>query len=102
MKFYASWVDYYVDHTAYSSAYDHEEVSKIQREEKAESEDAVYALADALTKNTVDLLDPTVQTNALLSQILKVANAILNATNTPNGTTIPDSLSGMALGLTSM
>lgn len=102
LKFYASWVDYYVDHTAYSSAYDHEEVSKIQREEKAESEDAVYALADALTKNTVDLLDPTVQTNALLSQILKVANAILNATNTPNGTTIPDSLSGMALGLTSM
>lgn len=102
LKFYASWVDYYVDHTAYSSAYDHETVSKIQREEKAESEDAVYALADALTKNTVDLLDPTVQTNALLSQILKVANAILNATNTPNGTTIPDSLSGMALGLTSM
>lgn len=99
-EFYASWVDYYVNHTAYSAAYDHKTVSEIQRAEKAQSEDAVYALADALTQNSVDLLDPTVQQNALLAQILKVTNAILNATNTPGSTTIPDSLFSMATGAT--
>lgn len=99
-EFYASWVDYYVNHTAYSAAYDHKTVSEIQRAEKAQSEDAVYALADALTQNSVDLLDPTVQQNALLAQILKVTNAILNATNTPGSTAIPDSLFSMATGAT--
>lgn len=101
-EFYNNWIDYYVNHTAYSNAYDHSTVSAIQREEKAQSEDAVYALADALTQNSVDLLDPTVQQNALLAQILKVTNAILNATNTPSGGALPDSLSAMALGMTAI
>lgn len=101
-EFYNSWVDYFIKHKQYSAAYDHSSVSKIQQAEKGKSQDAVYALAEALTKNTVDLLDPTVQTNAILSQILLVVNAIMQQNNKATekaGSSLPDTLSGLALGL---
>ena len=99
-EFYDAWVDYFVKHTAYSAAYDHTEVSKVQNEEKGKSQDAIYALAEALTKNSVDLLDPTIQTNALLSQILIVVNAIMQQNNeTSTGTSLPDTLSALAMGI---
>ena len=99
-EFYDAWVDYFVKHTAYSAAYNHSDVTKIQSAERSGSEDAVYALAEALTKNTVDLLDPTVQTNAILSQILIVVNAIMQQNNkTGTGLSLPDTLSGLALGI---
>lgn len=98
--FYDAWVDYFVKHTAYSAAYDHTDVTRVQLAERSGSEDAVYALAEALTKNTVDLLDPTIQTNALLSQILIVVNAIMQQNNqTGAGLSLPDTLSGLALGI---
>lgn len=99
-QFYDAWVDYFVKHTAYSAAYDHTEVSKVQKAEQGKSQDAVYALAEALTKNSVDLLDPTIQTNALLSQILIVVNAIMQQNNkVESGTSLPDTLSALAMGL---
>lgn len=99
-QFYDAWVDYFVKHTAYSAAYDHTEVAKVQSEEKGKSQDAVYALAEALTKNSVDLLDPTIQTNALLSQILIVVNAIMQQNNKAgSGTSLPDALEALATGL---
>lgn len=99
-EFYDAWVDYFVKHTAYSAAYNHSDVTKIQIAERSGSEDAVYALAEALTKNAVDLLDPTIQTNALLSQILIVVNAIMQQNNkTGAGLSLPDTLSGLALGI---
>ena len=99
-EFYDAWVDYFVKHTAYSAAYNHSDVTKIQIAERTGSEDAVYALAEALTKNTVDLLDPTIQTNAILSQILIVVNAIMQQNNkTGAGLSLPDTLSGLALGI---
>ena len=99
-EFYDSWVDYFVKHTAYSAAYNHSDVTKVQLAERSGSQDAVYALAEALTKNTVDLLDPTVQTNAILSQILIVVNAIMQQNNkTGSGLSLPDTLSGLALGI---
>lgn len=102
-EWYTNWVDYWIKHKQYSSAYDHSEVLAVQLKEKSKSEDAVYALAEALTKNTVDLLDPTVQTNAILSQILIVVNAIMNQNNklTENsGSSLTDTLSALAMGLT--
>lgn len=99
-QFYDAWVDYFVKHTAYSASYDHTEVSKVQSQEKGKSQDAIYALAEALTKNSVDLLDPTIQTNALLSQILIVVNAIMQQNNeTSTGTSLPDTLSALAMGI---
>lgn len=99
-EFYDAWVDYFVKHTAYSASYDHIDVSRVQREEVGKSSDAVYALAEALTKNSVDLLDPTIQTNALLSQILLVVNAIMQQNNKAgSGTSLPDALEALATGL---
>ena len=99
-EFYESWVDYFVKHKAYSASYDHADVSRVQREEVGRSSDAVYALAEALTKNSVDLLDPTIQTNALLSQILLVVNAIMQQNNKAgSGTSLPDALEALATGL---
>lgn len=98
--FYDQWVDYFVKHSVYSQSYNHESVSEIQRAEKAGAEDAVYALADALTQNQVNLLDPTMQTNALLAEILKVANALLNKSGVASGgLSLPDTIAGLSLGV---
>ena len=98
--FYDEWIAYYVEHTAYSAAYKHSDVDKIQRQSNAQQSDAVYALADALTQNTVDLKDPAVQTNAILSQILLVLNAIMQQNNQSSaGTSLAETLSGLAMGL---
>ena len=59
------------------------------------------ALAEALTANVVNLKDPTVQTNAILAQILIVVQAIMNQNNNVAGaTTLADSLQALATGLT--
>lgn len=98
--FYDDWIAYFVEHTAYSEAYKHSDVDKIQRQSRAQQSDAVYALADALTQNTVDLKDPAVQTNAILSQILIVLNAIMQQNNQSSaGTSLAETLSGLAMGL---
>ena len=64
--------------------------------------DLPTALANAISSNfdtLLDLKDPTVQTNVLLSQLIKVVVSILQAVNTPDKMDIPSSLSAMALGL---
>lgn len=99
-QFYNSWVDYFVNHTAYNNAYKYSDVERIKSENKAkESGDLVNALAEALVQNTVDLKDPQIQTNALLAQILIVAQAIMNQNNKVGGLSLPDSLNALALGL---
>lgn len=100
--FLSKWEDYFINHSVYNSAYTRESVDKILQTEREQSESAIYALADALTENDVKLLlDPTVQTNALLAQILKVANAILNQQGSAGGAgvTLPDTLAGLSLGM---
>lgn len=99
--YYSEWTKYFIDHKVYNSAFTHEDYDRISRQEKEGSETAIYALADALTQNKVDLLlDPTLQTNALLAQILKVAAAILNQTK-DSGTalSLPDTIAGLSLGI---
>ena len=100
-EFYNQWVDYYVNHTAYSrdtlNAYD---VAAIRNAERAESGDAVLALAEALTSNAVDLKDPAVQTNVLLSKILLVAEAIMQQNNDTSTVSLPTALASLGLGYT--
>lgn len=98
-EFYNSWVDYFVKHTAYNNAYTFADVERIAAQSKAqESGDLVNALAMALTQNTVDLNDPTVQTNALLSQILIVIQMMMQQNNKTGGLSLMDTLTGSALG----
>lgn len=97
----SEWEDYFIKHTVYNSAYTHDTVDKILRAERDKSETAIYALADALTENDVKLLlDPTVQTNALLSQILKVVNALLNQQSSGvGGVSLAETIAGLSLGI---
>lgn len=99
--FMNEWVKYFVLHEAYKNAYNSSDVEKIQREEKGEASTAVYRLAEALTNNDTELLDPVMQTNALLSQILLVAQAIMQQNNSTTGgnTSLFSSLQATALGL---
>lgn len=99
-EFVNAWKDYFIEHTVYNSAYTRDAVQKVLNEERDSSETAIYALADALTQNDVKLLlDPTVQTNALLAQILKVANAILIQQGDSGSISLPDTLAGLSLGI---
>lgn len=98
-EFKVWWSDYFIKHTVYSASYSHADVSRIQSKEKTGEQTAIYALADALTQNTVDLRDPTIQTNAILAQILLVVKAIMQQNNTTGKLTIPDALAAMASGL---
>lgn len=103
-KFLAEWTSYYVNHTAYSkdtmSAY---KAADIIKAEKKESGDAVLALAEALTANTIGITqgfkDPVVQTNVLLAKILLVAEQIMQQNNTTGGLSLPDSFAALAAGL---
>ena len=99
-QFYDAWVDYFVNHTAYNKAYDYSDVERIRKEEQDSSDTAIYALAEALSKNTVDLRDPAIQTNALLAQILLIVQAIMQQNNKAGGFTLPDTLNALALGIT--
>ena len=101
-SFYSDWIDYYIKHTAYSSeTLDAYKVEQILNADKTATGDAVNALADALLSNAVDLKDPAVQTNVLLSQMLVTLNAILQQNTKTNNSVLPTSLSALGLGLVS-
>jgi len=104
-KHWAEYSSYYLQHKIYNGGtLKLAQLEKVQDAEKSGKGDVVNALAEYLTKNSwnlEDLKDPTVQTNALLSQILIVLNAIMNQNNAQStGFTLPDTLSGLAFGIT--
>lgn len=99
------WRNYYIKHTAYSDAtLNSYKAADIIKSEKKENGDAVLALADALTRNTIGIQegfkDPVVQTNVLLAKILIVAEAIMQQNNKTGGLSLPDALSALGLGMT--
>lgn len=101
-QFYKAWEDYFINHSAYSAALkdNYNAVLTIQKKERDGTSDAVNALAEALTQNDVDLLDPAVQTNALLAQILKIVTSLMVQYNagTP-GYSLPDTFTAQATGI---
>lgn len=98
-QFYNQWVEYYVNHTAYKSAFKSYDVNVVKQAEKKSGEESVLALAKALTSNVDKLSDPAVQTNVLLSQILIVAEAIMQQNNNVGGV-LPTALASLGLGIT--
>ena len=97
-RYFDLWKYYVYDHEVYNKAYSAADYTRIKSEAEAEKGDAVYALAEALTATTTSLKDPQVQTNALLSQILIVATAIMEQTNN-DGASFVDAISALALGI---
>lgn len=99
VEFYDQWIDYYVNHTAYSKeTLDAYSVASIRTAERAEVGDSVLALAEALTTTSIDLKDPAVQTNALLAKILIVTEAIMQQTNDTTTVSLPTALASLGLG----
>lgn len=100
-EFYNQWIDYYVNHTAYSKeTLDAYSVAAIRTAERAEVGDSVLALAEALTSNAIDLKDPAVQTNVLLAKILIITEAIMQQTNDTTTVSLPTALSALGLNMT--
>lgn len=108
-KFLENWESYYIHHSAYGDetreAY--KSAQEVAKKEKSGTGNAVLALAEALTKDTLwkqqnaeALNDPVLQTNVLLSQILIVAEAIRNQTNESSIVSIPSALQALSLGVT--
>lgn len=97
--FYADWVSYFIDAEVYRNKFTASDVSKIESAEKDDSKKAIYSLAEVLTSGNKDLLDPTLQTNALLAQILLVVQSIMNQNNTGSTSTILDTMNALATGL---
>lgn len=97
--FYTKWVNYFVEHTYYNDRtgldYAH-----IRAQEHAESNGAIYALAEAFNQGVADISDPTVQTNALLSKILLVVSSIMQQTAARGGSALSDTLNALAMGIT--
>lgn len=103
-EFYSAWIDYYINHTAYSrDTMSASQAASIQNAEKSEYGDAVLGLAEALTSNQVNLLDPTVQQNVLLSKILLLLESIQQNTNgistNAKGGSLSTTLSALGLGI---
>lgn len=98
-RFFDEFMNYFVNHTYYDSYYNAGDVQRIKSLEADEEQSANLALADVLTQNINDLTDPTMQTNALLAQILLIVSAIQQHNNTVGVFSLPDSLSALAMGI---
>ena len=102
-EFYDQWIDYYVNHTVYHrDTLNAHEIEAIRTAERGETGDAVLALAQALTANMVNLQDPEVQQNVLLSKILLVLEAMLQLQNNTTTVSLPTAMSSLGLGVTSV
>ena len=72
----------------------------LQGAEDKSAEDKINALAQALvTTPLADLLDPTVQTNVFLAQILRTVQGIFQQNNTQGKLKLPDAIAALATGM---
>lgn len=95
-----AWMDIQLE--SYKSAFDPSAIKKIEDAKDKEKNDALYAYADALAESLTgaDLTNPTVQTNALLGQIMQLLTVITNSTTSNNvGLGLPDTMRGLGYGL---
>jgi hypothetical protein len=100
-NFFSRWEKFYIQHTVYPELYSKETNDSIKRlgNKDVDAHDAIYMLVDALTQNKNNMQDPAVQTNVLLAELLKVALALLNKSDSnPGSASLPSSYSAMAIG----
>lgn len=90
--------DIYKIYTAETGKAAAKALKDVKNEESSETGDSILSLAKQLTKNSVELRDPQVQTNALLAQILIVLEAIMQAENVAGGASLATTLAALGLG----
>lgn len=106
-----NWKDYYIKHTTYNKHLTGDEngtkllatLNKVKGQKDKTTEDVMNALTEALMTNPVgDLLDPTVQQNLFLAGILQCVQTIVQQNNTQGKLKLPDAISALATGMTSV
>jgi hypothetical protein len=100
-----AWVNYIAESKAYTESISKSSAwSDLQSAERDQQNEATLALAEALKVFSADELqkmDPQLQANVLLGQILVVLQTIMQQNNTVGGTlTLPDQFSALAMGMT--
>lgn len=100
-EFYDSWISYCAERAAERAEYLSTDVDKLHADEKAAQTEAISGLADAIMQSGTPTGDGSgTQTNVLLSQILALVRIIMEqGATSAAGTSLPDSLNGLALGL---
>ena len=78
-----------------------EKLESVKTEKDKTAEDTLNALTEALVQSPIeDLLDPTVQQNLFLAQILRVVQGIFQQNNTQGKLKLPDAIAALATGMT--
>jgi len=99
--FQRDWTNFYVRQVWDDKNWDSSKAAAVITAGRAGDREAIYDLTDTLLKNNVDLRNPTMQTNALLSEIVKILSTMMiQQANKVDGLSLFDTLSGMSLGLT--
>ena len=107
-EFRQDWTNYYIKHTTYNEhltgSVEGTNLLKTLNDVKSQSdknnEDVLNALTEALVNmNVKDLLDPTVQQNLMLAQILRVVQGIFQQNNTQGKLKLPDAIAALATGM---
>ena len=100
-----AWVNYIAESKAYTESVSKSSAwSDLQAAQQDQRNEATLALAEALkvfSAEELQKMDPQLQSNVLLGQILVVLQTIMQQNNTVGGTlTLPDQFSALAMGMT--
>lgn len=101
--FLYEWKDYYIGkHTHYREATNFDTSIRTITAERNQTNQGILALAKALTERTDldELVDPAVQTNVLLGQVVVLLQSIFTAQQSGQGLTLPTALASLGLNIT--
>jgi hypothetical protein len=100
LAFHKDWTNFYIRQN-WEKEWGSTRAAEVITAGRKGDREAIYDLADVLTQNNIDLRNPTMQTNALLAEIVKLLSTIMvQQANKVDGLSLFDTLSGMSLGLT--
>ena len=101
----ADWMRYIAESQDYTKTISKSQAWQDYRYAEADQQtEATLALANALqvfSAEELQKMDPQLQTNALLGEIVIILQAIMQQTNTPGGLNLIDTISALGLGMTS-
>ena len=100
----SDWIRYIDESKEYTSNVSRAQAwSDLKNAEADQRTEATLALANALgvfSAEELQKLDPQLQTNVLLGEIVTILQAIMQQNNTGGGISLIDSLSALGLGMT--
>jgi hypothetical protein len=103
-KCLADWIRYITESEDYTNTVSKSQAwSDFKSAERDQQTEATLALANALqvfSAEELQKMDPQLQTNALLGEIVIILQAIMQQTNTPGGLNLIDTISALGLGMT--